>query len=82
MPDLTGFFNDEKKLGSYLARFAALLISLSYIYANKEKISKIILNIISHYIFSYILFIRKNGFILWNNNQYFLFFISQGQKHN
>lgn len=43
MPHLTGFFNDEKKLGSYLARFAALLISFSYIYSNKEKISKIIL---------------------------------------
>jgi len=43
MPELTGFFNDEKKLGSYLARFAALLISFSYIHSNKEKISKIIL---------------------------------------
>ena len=54
MPHLTGFFNNEKKLGSYIARFAALLISFSYIYSNKEKFSKIIL--ISYPIIFFVIF--------------------------
>ena len=34
---LSGFFNEEKKLGSYLVRFLPLI--LSFIYFNKKKIS-------------------------------------------
>ena len=32
---LTGFFNDEKKLGSYLVRFTPLILSLIYFYKKK-----------------------------------------------
>mgnify|MGYP006136953103 CR=1 FL=1 len=37
MKIMTGFFNDEKKLGSYLVRFLPLVLSLAYLNKSKDR---------------------------------------------
>ena len=62
MSYITSFFDDEKKLGSYLVRFLPLLLSL--IYFNKQKFL-IKFELILFFNRVYCIFsIRKNCFIL------------------
>ena len=82
---LTSFFNEEKKLGSYLVRFIPLLLSLIYFNKNKISISYelIILSFIALIIFLssertalFLLFlIFFFYFLMFNKKLYFLFFL-------
>ena len=46
---ITGFFGDEKKLGSFLSRFFPILVG-TYLLISKEKINKKIIKIIIYFI--------------------------------
>ena len=82
---LTGFFNDEKKLGSYLVRFLPLLLSLIYFTKNKISVAYelIILSFLAFVIFLssertalFLLFlIFLFYFLMFNKKFYFLLFI-------
>ena len=73
---LSGFFNDEKKLGSYLVRFLPLILSI--IYFNKRKISLkselIILSLIGIPIF---LASERTAFLLLIIIYFFYFLMSE-----
>ncbi len=73
---LSGFFNEEKKLGSYLVRFLPLILSL--IYFNKEKISlKIELVILSFIGISIFLSSERTAFFLLLTIYFFYFLLSE-----
>ena len=84
---LTGFFNDEKKLGSYLVRFLPLLLGLIYLYKKKFEFSLmyelVILIIIGVVVYLasertalFLLFIIYLSYFLLNSKKiYFLSFI-------
>jgi O-antigen ligase len=68
---ITSFFDDEKKLGSYLVRFIALLIAGSYLFLSKKKVLFLIPVIIL------IVFMTSERtalfHIIWISSIYFLF---------
>ena len=84
---LTGFFNDEKKLGSYLVRFLPLLLGLIYLYKHKLaltlKYELVILIIIGIVVFLasertalfLLLIIYLSYFLLNSKKIYFLSFV-------
>ena len=76
---LTSFFNEEKKLGSYLVRFLPLLLSL--IYFNKLKIS-IYLEILILFLLGSIVFLasERTAFFLLFVVYFFYFLISSYKK--
>ena len=82
---LTSFFNQEKKLGSYLVRFLPLILSLIYFYQPKRSVSFEIISLIilgSLIFFSsertafFLLFVIYIFYFLTSNKKiFFLFFI-------
>ena len=76
---LTSFFNEEKKLGSYLVRFLPLLLSL--IYLNKPKIS-VYLEILILFLIGTIVFLssERTGLFLLFIIYFFYFLIANNKK--
>ena len=74
---ITSFFDEEKKLGSYLVRFIALLIAGSYLFLSKKKILFLVPVIIL------IVFMTSERIalfhIIWISSIYFLFCSKKGK---